>query len=208
VSDAAKTRSRRHGPRKGDLREQAILDVAEGLLAEHSFESWTVEELAKGAGLSRASLYFYFGSKQDVVTGLVARTVATLADGAAAPDVRSAESPKQAVHAAIQRTLAAWSDHGRVMQAAVELSATIPAIGALWVETVEADIERMAGVLASAGVADDGSTTGARAVAAALCWMTERAFYRASVDGGGRDGLVAAAETSEAIWLRMFDARA
>ncbi|MFC9250253.1 helix-turn-helix domain-containing protein [Amycolatopsis thailandensis] len=34
--------------------------------------------IAKGAGISRGSLYFYFGSKQEVLAALVARTVASL----------------------------------------------------------------------------------------------------------------------------------
>ncbi|WP_307821929.1 TetR family transcriptional regulator [Streptomyces coffeae] len=49
---------RSDAPRKGDLREQALLDAAEALLEHTSLEELTVEAIAKGAGISRGSLYF------------------------------------------------------------------------------------------------------------------------------------------------------
>ncbi|WP_234795975.1 TetR/AcrR family transcriptional regulator [Mycobacteroides chelonae] len=35
----------------------------------------TVNEIARIAGITRGGMYFYFGSKQEVVTALVASTV-------------------------------------------------------------------------------------------------------------------------------------
>src|SRR4051812_6589403 len=64
-ADAAARRRRREAPRKGDLREQAILDAAEALLESETLDTLTVEAIARGAGITRNALYFYFASKQD-----------------------------------------------------------------------------------------------------------------------------------------------
>ncbi|MGJ5691939.1 helix-turn-helix domain-containing protein, partial [Streptomyces pratensis] len=66
-------RGRRTTGRKGDVRERAILDTCEALLAHKGYDAMTVGDVAQGAGITRGALYFYFGSKQEVVTALVAR---------------------------------------------------------------------------------------------------------------------------------------
>jgi AcrR family transcriptional regulator len=64
--------------RKGDLREQQILDATEKLLATQGYADMTVGDITEAAGITRSAMYFYFASQQDVVTALVARTVRTL----------------------------------------------------------------------------------------------------------------------------------
>src|SRR3954466_3767735 len=66
---------RRTAPRKGDLREAAILDAAERQLSDRGADRITVETIATAAGITRGALYFYFGSKNDVLAALVERTV-------------------------------------------------------------------------------------------------------------------------------------
>ncbi|MFC4856021.1 helix-turn-helix domain-containing protein [Actinophytocola glycyrrhizae] len=56
-------RRRSAAPSKGDLRELRILEVLGDLLAVRSFDSLTTGDIAERAGLSRASVYFYFSSK-------------------------------------------------------------------------------------------------------------------------------------------------
>jgi TetR/AcrR family transcriptional regulator, ethionamide resistance regulator len=67
--------ARRRRPRKGDLKEQAILDTAVQLLDERSFDEITVDELARGAGISRPTFYFYFASKDAVLLTLLDRVI-------------------------------------------------------------------------------------------------------------------------------------
>lgn len=55
----------------GDDREQAILATAERLLEERPFTDISVDDLAKGAGLSRPTFYFYFPSKTAVLLTLL-----------------------------------------------------------------------------------------------------------------------------------------
>lgn len=190
---------RRDAPSKGDQREQAILDAAEVLLERERTEPMTVESIARGAGLSRGSLYFYFGSKQEVLAALVARTVARLHMDEQSP---VPDSPvRDIVRSAVENTARAWREHGTVMRAAVEFSAEVPEIARLWHGTIANNTEVMARVLAAAGVPDDGGPTGAAALAQALCWMTERNFYHASTEPGGLDRMT---ETMVEIWCRVL----
>ncbi|MFI5932056.1 TetR/AcrR family transcriptional regulator [Actinoplanes sp. NPDC051494] len=62
---------RRRGPRKGDAREADILRTFEKLITDRTYASIGIDELAHGAGLSRPTFYFYFRSKDAVLSALV-----------------------------------------------------------------------------------------------------------------------------------------
>jgi AcrR family transcriptional regulator len=68
-------RGRRSARPSGDDREQAILATAEQLLDERTFAEISVDDLAKGAGISRPTFYFYFGSKEAVLLTLWERVI-------------------------------------------------------------------------------------------------------------------------------------
>lgn len=189
---------RRDTPRKGDLREQAILDAAEVQLEEHGFDAMTVEAIAKGAGISRASLYFYFGSKRDVLTALVARTMALVAEDAALAVADTESAPAETVRRTLARTEANWRRHGRVMRAAVELSGVIPEVNRLWMEAMQVSIGALTTVLARAGFPDGRGPEDAASLARTLCFMTERNYYVASSSALGPQSL---RRTTEACWL-------
>src|SRR6202012_200511 len=71
VSSPRTSRGRRSARPSGDDRELAILTTAERLLEERSFADISVDALAKGAGLSRPTFYFYFKSKEAVLLSLL-----------------------------------------------------------------------------------------------------------------------------------------
>src|SRR6201987_4381549 len=75
VSYPRTSRGRRSARRSGDDRELAILTTAERLLEERSFADISVDDLAKGAGLSRPTFYFYFPSKDAVLLTLFERVI-------------------------------------------------------------------------------------------------------------------------------------
>src|SRR3954453_4205243 len=75
VTDAAH-RGRRPARPSGDDRELAILATAERLLAEKPLSAVSVDDLARGAGISRPTFYFYFASKDPVLLSLLDRVVA------------------------------------------------------------------------------------------------------------------------------------
>ena len=79
VTTAGQTRAlrgRRTVRPSGDDREQAILTTAERLLEQRSFTDISVDDLAKGAGLSRPTFYFYFKSKEAVLLSLLEPVIA------------------------------------------------------------------------------------------------------------------------------------
>ncbi len=66
----------RRGPRiSGDDRERAILLTAERLLGERPLHEVSVDDLARGAGISRPAFYFYFACKESVLLALLDRLV-------------------------------------------------------------------------------------------------------------------------------------
>ena len=115
-------RSRRAAShRKGDRNEQAILQTAERLLAKGPLADVTVEALARGAGISRSSFYFYFGFKEDALLSLLDRMAGEIDAAIAALDRTIAEDSIASITAAIEssaasparpRTRAARGDRG------------------------------------------------------------------------------------------------
>lgn len=197
MSDNHPARSRRTAERKGDVRERAILDTCEVLLARKGYDAMTVGDIAQGAGITRGALYFYFGSKQEVLTALVARTVEHLWERSRV--TAQTEEPRQAVTAAMRRTVELWNEHGLVMRTAIDLTLTVPEIGHLWNRTADLFIAAITAVLERAGVEAGTEPQQASAMARALCWMIERTFYHASQES--REKLQEASATCEHIWL-------
>jgi len=54
---------------KAQTREH-LLDVAAGLFAEKSYNDTTIEDIARAAGSSRATVYTYFSTKDDILRTL------------------------------------------------------------------------------------------------------------------------------------------
>ena len=70
TSQPRPSRGRRSTRPSGEDREQAILDTAERLLRDRPYADISVDDLAKGAGISRPTFYFYFASKEAVLLAL------------------------------------------------------------------------------------------------------------------------------------------
>jgi len=170
---------RRPAERKGDRRQRAILDACEALVTSRGFDAVTVGDIAQGAGITRAALYFYFGSKDEVVTALVSRTVEHLWERSLATAANS--DPREAITTAMQRTVEIWGEHGAIMRTAIDLSLGVPEIGHLWARTADMFTEAIAAVLLRAGIMSGDGPDHAPAMSRALCWMIERSFYHASL---------------------------
>ncbi|GAA5168475.1 TetR/AcrR family transcriptional regulator [Amycolatopsis dongchuanensis] len=165
-----------------------------------SFDALTTSDIAERAGFSRASMYFYFSSKQEALVALFARTVEALREKSrAAADDPAA--PRDAIATAVARTRDRWREHGLIMRVALDQSSNIPEIGTLWTETAEIFIDAITAILVRAGVASHDGPDGARALAHAVCWMIERTFYRASAISP--EALDQAAETCRVVWSRV-----
>ena len=198
--------SRRATPtvRRGDLREQQILDAAETLLSSRGYADMTVSDITGAAGITRAALYFYFGSKQEVLTALVARISESLREtaGAARDD---ADPVDEVIAAALQRTAQLWREHGAVMRMAVDLASSVPDIDRLWSDAAEVSIGAITAVLRRGGVPQGRGPGDASALARALCWMIERSFHQASKIS--TDALADAAKTCQVVWTALATPR-
>src|SRR6202020_18082 len=64
---------------RGDTRER-IQGVALELFAEHGYEKTSLREIAERLGVTKAALYYYFKSKEDIVRSLIEDYVAELDD--------------------------------------------------------------------------------------------------------------------------------
>lgn len=190
-------------PSKGERRERAILDEAERQLRDVGADAMTVESIANAAGITRAALYFYFRSKNDVLAALVRRAAVEMTSGVATSDQLDA-SPAKAIAEAIRRTSLLWKAHGAVLRAAVDLAPGVPAIGELWGDA-RGQIERSAVDLVRGGAGDDpAETDNLPAMVRALVGMTEREFYVASSRGEDIDQVV---ETLQLVWNRSLRLR-
>jgi AcrR family transcriptional regulator len=192
-------RRRSAAPSKGDLRALKILEVLEDLLAVKNFDALTTNDIAARAGLSRASVYFYFSSKQEALVALFARTVESLREKSRATADEPA-APRDAIATAMRRTRDRWREHGLIMRVAIDQASAIPEVGTLWTETAEIFIDAVTAIMVRAGVASHEGPDGARALARALCWMIERTFYHASAVSP--EALDQASETCRVVWLR------
>lgn len=75
VSQSRGSRGRRASRPSGEDREQAILSTLETLLEGRSLTDISVDDLARGAGISRPTFYFYFESKDAVLRALVEQVI-------------------------------------------------------------------------------------------------------------------------------------
>ena len=177
------SRGRRTTRPSGDDREAAILSTAERLLDERPFSEISVDDLAKGAGLSRPTFYFYFPSKDAVLLTLVERVIVEADTASEGLGEAMPEDRYEAWRIAINVFFEAFVKHKGVTRAGHTARATHPEIGDLlttfmqkWIDntaaTIEAERER--------GVAP--TTLPAHDLATALNLMNERALFASFSD--------------------------
>jgi AcrR family transcriptional regulator len=117
---------RRRGPRKGDTREADILRTFEQLIAVKSPAAIGVDELALGAGISRSAFYFYFASKDAVLTALIQGLEADLlAEHADWYDGTGPDEAADALHRSTSYVVGLWSARGPLLRL-IFLAADVP----------------------------------------------------------------------------------
>lgn len=60
------------------VHQNRIADQAEKLFARMGIESTSMDDIAKAAGYSKATLYVYFKNKEDIVSFLTLRSMSAL----------------------------------------------------------------------------------------------------------------------------------
>lgn len=187
--------------------ETAIFEATERLLSEHSLQDLSVAQIIAEAGLSRATFYFYFGSKYSVAASLLARITDEIFEFVQPYVNRSPEvEPREALGQSLQAAIEIWERHRPTLRATLQHWSTDDEIGRQWVAGVELFKQAIAAQIErdrSTGLAPDGPDP--RKLAAALLWGTQHSLFAAGlgVDADMTDEK-SAFEPLIAIWSRAI----
>jgi TetR/AcrR family transcriptional regulator, ethionamide resistance regulator len=178
------TRGRRGVRPSGDDRELAILETAKRLFENRSINEVSVDDLAKGAGLSRPTFYFYFASKDAVLVALFKRAIheADIAfeEHNQAPPVADRY---EMCRAGISVFFDTFTRHRGVTRAAHEVRASHPEIHELLVRFMDKWIDATTAIIEAGRAQGLAPTTlPARDLATALYLMNERALFASFAD--------------------------
>lgn len=169
----------------GDDRQLAILATAERLLAERRLGDISIDDLARGAGISRPTFYFYFPSKDAVLLTLLDSVIAEAERRAAPLRERVPGDPVAFWREVIGAYFETFQRHRAVALAWAEARATNAEVRRLWARVMESWIGQTAEAIEAErgrGVAPAGLP--ARDLAIALNAMNERSMY-ATFSGDG-----------------------
>jgi AcrR family transcriptional regulator len=195
-------RGRRSTRPSGDDREQAILATAARLLQAKSYAEISVDDLAKGAGLSRPTFYFYFSSKEAVLLTLLDPVIQRADSGFDGVMDNLPSDPRRSIRAGINTFFDAFASEPVLGKAAAEAVASNPEVRTLWSRFMDKWIGQTAALIEAErarGAAPE--TIPARDLATALNAMNERTMVAALADeqlAVARERLV---DTLTHIWL-------
>lgn len=125
-------RGRRSARPSGDERELAILSTAESLLAGRTLADISVDDLAKGAGISRPTFYFYFPSKEAVLLTLLDRVVKKADTALEGLTAKLAEDGDNRWRTGVNVFFQTFGSHKAVTRASMAARDTSPEIRELW----------------------------------------------------------------------------
>ncbi len=178
----APARGRRAARVSAQEREAAILATAERLLEDRSPQEISVDDLARGAGISRPTFYFYFSSKEAVFLTLIDRLVDQAEPGRELIE-RIHEDPPTRWREGLQVFFDIFGAHRAVVRAGAELRAVNAEARQLWSEVMEGWVAQAAAAIdaeRARGAAPPGVDS--RQLAIALVSMNERVQYATFAD--------------------------
>ncbi|WP_055405626.1 TetR/AcrR family transcriptional regulator [Mycobacterium sp. UM_3] len=161
-------------------RSSTEMSANERLLEQRSFADISVDDLAKGAGLSRPTFYFYFKSKDAVLISLLEPVIARADSEFDGAVQRLPSDPRRVWRNGIKAFFLAFSTHRRLARAATEALATSPELRAVWLSFMQKWIDQTAAMIAAErarGAAPE--TIPAADLATSLNQMNERTMMAA-----------------------------
>ena len=194
--------ARRDDPQQGgtELRER-ILDALRSLLRERTFDTLSVAEIIAAAGVSRASFYFYFPSKQAVLAELVRRAVAQ-GQQAAEPWTGGRQDPSSALRAGVSAGAALWRENAGVLRAIVESWGSDDQLRELWLAQMDTFTDAaVARINADPEALRALRGQDVRAVAGSLTWLGERLYYLAALGVAPYDDEELLVDVLTHMWL-------
>jgi AcrR family transcriptional regulator len=205
VPEPAHTRRRRSTRVSGEEREHAIVATLERSLGDQPFHAISVDDLARGAGISRPTFYFYFASKEAVLLTLLEQLVVEAHEAQGdAPDLL-AHDPAKAWRLALGGSYATWTANRDVIRAAADARSSSAEIRELWAGLLEGFVEQTAEAIEAErerGAAPPGIP--ARDLALCLNRMNERIFESTLADGELTLDEDRALDALVDVWLRAI----
>lgn len=197
------TRGRRAPRVTGEDRERAILQTAERLLEQRPLHEISVDDLARGAGISRPTFYFYFASKEAVLLTLMDRLVEQARSGVELELLPG--DPAAVVRRGLRAIHETFREHRAVTLAAADARASSAEVRELWARVMERFVqETTAAIEAERARGAAPSGVPARDLAIALNWMNERVFHAALEGESPSIADEAILDTLVEVWLRAI----
>lgn len=202
ASQPRTARGRRAVRPSGDDRELAILETLEQLLEDRGFSDISVDDLAKGAGISRPTFYFYYPSKDAVLLTLFGRVISEADATFEGRAEDYASDPAQAWRDGIYAFFEPLRAHVGVALAGVAATNTNAEIRELWSTYMQKWIDRTAAVITAERVRGAApETLPAHNLAAALNLMNERAMIASYTGQKPSIAEDAALDTLVHVWI-------
>ncbi|MBU9767209.1 TetR/AcrR family transcriptional regulator [Mycobacterium sp. TNTM28] len=179
-STARAPRGRRAARPSGDDREAAILATARQLLETKKFADISVDDLAKGAGISRPTFYFYFPSKEAVLLSLIDPLIKRADTGFDRAMDSMPTDPRRAIRRGIEIFFSSFGEHPATARAGTEALNSSPEFRAFWSGLMQKWIALTAALITAErqrGAAPD--TIPAMDLATSLNLMNERTMMAA-----------------------------
>ncbi|MDT5012528.1 MAG: TetR/AcrR family transcriptional regulator, ethionamide resistance regulator [Mycobacterium sp.] len=201
-ADRAVPRGRRSSRPSGDDREAAILRTAERLLGERPLTDISVDDLAKGAGISRPTFYFYFPSRDAVVLTLLDRVIKEANETLDGLAETLPADPARGWRIGVSAFFAAFGAHPWVARSGFALLASHADFRQVWLTLMQKWIDQTAALIEAErrrGAAPD--TVAAEDLATSLNLMNERAMLATFANEQPFVGYDHVVDTLTHIWL-------
>ena len=106
--------------RQREERERLILRAAEEVIVEKGYQALAMEEIASRVGISRATIYLHFASKEDLVLALFERGLRAFLD-ALDTQLSSAAAPREKLRAILEQVYGSLSGrHYQVLSSVLQ----------------------------------------------------------------------------------------
>ncbi len=172
------TRGRRTPRLSGDEREREMLEAFERLLEQRPLHALSVDDIARGAGISRPTFYFYFASKEAVLLSLLERMLAEARADRDAAFARLAEDDPARWRQGIASFYEIFRSHRAVTLAGADARAASDEVRALWSRVTTSGSRRPRGRSRPSGPAAPPPPGWTRAtLATTLVLMNERVLH-------------------------------
>lgn len=131
-AQATPARGRRTKRPSGEERERAIRATLEKLLESKSLHEISIDDLARGAGISRPTFYFYYESKESVLLALMDEIVREADAASDLAQLAIEQDPQRFLRDALAAYVTILGGHRGVIVASNEAAAASPEVRRLW----------------------------------------------------------------------------